>query len=417
MESHGLDSTEETPCEVIQSNAPESNINSLHDSIDRSYLPSDYSVVESTVPDEEDDKNYTTTAVSSKCERDSTDPQDCQTSVPSNNGLELFQSTAVVSQFDTLSIHQPPEATPSAGMPSTKDLRALRRLPNSVSKQRYSTSSSVFGNKRGDFDITPDQVNVEDLRAALQQLSRDARFRSIRPPWRDPNSQALPSDDTACVEEMLREYNLLTSASKKYGKAGLATPQLVVRRPYHTTLNRWRQQERIQMENFYMANRLKNVQPSPEISREELLKRHKEYFITPLTARSLTSLASTDHMDFEFGSHRSRNSSCCSTLSRPFSANPVKLLRPVTARRREFTQEASARSSRPLTSSSVSRTKSRKPKSASSVKPPTKGGDRPPPTCNCTSKHPNHSPQASELIDSLNSVRKALYIERANGKL
>ena len=91
---------------------------------------------------------------------------------------------------------------------------------------------------------------MAELAEALRQLSRDARFRSIRPLWQDPNSRRLPSDDAASVEAMLQEYNHLLLNAASGANTSHTNPKMVVRRPYHSTLNRWRQQERIQAENF-----------------------------------------------------------------------------------------------------------------------------------------------------------------------
>lgn len=119
--------------------------------------------------------------------------------------------------------------------------------PSSVSSSCLCCNSRLGNSGKSELGVT-------ELAEALRQLSRDARFRSIRPLWRDPNSRLLPSDETASVEAMLREYNhLLLTAAANPNVSFSPTSQLAVRRPYHSTLNRWRQQERIQMENFVRA--------------------------------------------------------------------------------------------------------------------------------------------------------------------
>ncbi|VDM33549.1 unnamed protein product [Hydatigera taeniaeformis] len=225
------------------------------------------------------------------------------------------------------------------------------------------------------------ELGVTELVEALQHLSRDARFRSIRPLWRDPNSRLLPSDETASVEAMLREYNnlLLTAATTPNVSSSLNS-QLAVRRPYHSTLNRWRQQERIQVENFILANRLRNIRPSPETSREALLKHYREYFITPVTAQCLTKMPTLDS-DSSLPRCRPR---CSSARSTQIGA------------------------SRPLKSfnSSISSRATPAPPRASA--------------CGCTSTSRGsivETPRSREVLKSLNSVRRALHEQRVKGKL
>lgn len=118
---------------------------------------------------------------------------------------------------------------------------------SSLSKFNYGSSDNVSSRKSS--NGAGSEFGVAELAEALRRLSRDARFRSIRPLWQDPNSRRLPSDEAASVEAMLQEYNQLLNAASG-ANASPPNPRVVVRRPYHTTLNRWRQQERIQIENF-----------------------------------------------------------------------------------------------------------------------------------------------------------------------
>lgn len=144
--------------------------------------------------------------------------------------------------------------------PSSASKVAPRRnsTRNSIGRISSSASASCLyyestPTTRKDSQETGSEVGVAELAEALRQLSRDVRFRSIRPLWQDPNSRPLPSDETASVEAMLKEYNQILIKATSEPRTSAASPKIAVRRPYHSTLNRWRQQERIQMENFVGA--------------------------------------------------------------------------------------------------------------------------------------------------------------------
>ncbi|CDS42881.1 DNA topoisomerase iii [Echinococcus multilocularis] len=267
----------------------------------------------------------------------------------------------------------------------------------SVSRHRYSTASSAFcrspppstfgsclhynSNTGRTGSCVESELGVTELAEALHQLSRDARFRSIRPLWRDPNSRLLPSDETASVEAMLREYNhLLLAAATNANTSSSSTSQLAVRRPYHSTLNRWRQQERIQMENFILANRLRNIRPSPETSREVLLKHYKEYFITPVTAQSLTKGSALD-LDASLPRSRPRCSS-----ARSVQLGPPRPLKRLTGFGSAHTTPAPSHTS----------------------------------VCGCALASGGsviETPRSREVLGSLNSVRRAIHEQRVKGKL
>ncbi|VDL92697.1 unnamed protein product [Schistocephalus solidus] len=137
--------------------------------------------------------------------------------------------------------------------------------------------------------LESEQMSVRQIALALKDLSKIGKFRRLRPPWRDPNSRPLPSDEDHLMEDMLRDYNEQVSSNRK---PDWPAAHIAVHRPYHSTLNRWRQQERIQFENFMIAHRLKNIKASRETSREELLRQYKQYFITPVTVPAISCLES-----------------------------------------------------------------------------------------------------------------------------
>lgn len=165
------------------------------------------------------------------------------------NALELYSEKASVPfEASPLPTKKTQSSVLAPKLPNRKNLPLVRsRSYSSSFKTSYrntpTTDTESVNNES--------EIGIADLSEGLRLLSRDARFRSIRPLWRDPNSRPLPSDEMASVEAMLREYNqLLIKAEKNDSPA----PKIAVRRPYHSTLNRWRQQERIQMENFVSIN-------------------------------------------------------------------------------------------------------------------------------------------------------------------
>ncbi|KAM3178065.1 hypothetical protein ACTXT7_003313 [Hymenolepis weldensis] len=298
------------------------------------------------------------------------------------NALELYSEKASVSV----------EASPSP-IKKTQSSVLAPKLPNrkNLPLNRSRSYSSAFTASYGNTPITDtesvnneSEIGIADLSEGLRLLSRDARFRSIRPLWRDPNSRPLPSDEMASVEAMLREYNQLLIKAEK--NESPAAPKIAVRRPYHSTLNRWRQQERIQMENFYLADRLRNIRPSPEISREILLKRYKQYFITPVTAQS--NHPSSYDADFSNLSSSVRIRPRCSS-ARPISRSSLGTPRPLTG---------IASSGR--TSSAKSSVRNDPPPISIPLRPSSRMASG------------INTPHSREVLNSLDSVRRALHEHR-----
>ncbi|KAM7537984.1 hypothetical protein Aperf_G00000062519 [Anoplocephala perfoliata] len=281
---------------------------------------------------------------------------------------------------------------------ATKAVSCRKTTRNSINSLSNSTSASCLycestPTTRKYSQGNEPEFGVAELAEALRQLSRDARFRSIRPLWQDPNSRPLPSDEAASVEAMLKEYNQILIKAASEQRTGAASPKIAVRRPYHSTLNRWRQQERIQMENFFMANRLRNIRPSPEISREVLLKRHKQYFVTPITAQSLNHLPSSVDNDASNVSISSWSRLRCSS-ARPTSQSSSGIPRPLTGIS-SFGRVPSARTLNHKFS----------PAMPHSSRPPSRRASG------------KETPRSQGVLDSLNSVKQALYEQRMKGKL
>uniref|UniRef100_A0A0R3TNQ3 Coiled-coil domain-containing protein n=1 Tax=Rodentolepis nana TaxID=102285 RepID=A0A0R3TNQ3_RODNA len=300
------------------------------------------------------------------------------------NALQLYSEdtpVSIESPFPPASRTQLPVFVTKPLTRKKLSLNCSRSISNSLTPDNGNnlTTGTESGNSRS-------EIGIADLAEALRLLSRDARFRSIRPPWRDPNSRPLPSDETASVEAMLREYNQLLIKAASEPKCP-ANSKIAVRRPYHTTLNRWRQQERIQMENFYLADRLRNIRPSPDISRDVLLNRYKQYFVTPATLQC--TLPSSHDADLS-SSSRSR--------PRQLSARTVS--------------RGSTGTSRPLTGmASSDRTPARL--STRDDSPPIPAPLRP------SSQELNgiNTPHSQEVLNRLHSVRQALHEHRSKEKL
>ncbi|TPP61595.1 hypothetical protein FGIG_07424 [Fasciola gigantica] len=124
------------------------------------------------------------------------------------------------------------------------------------------------------------QLQAQQLTKAMNRINKKLQTMRFRPPWRDPNSNPLPSDRTASFYDLYEEFTR-KSKDRPISDNGqwVAQAEIAVCRPYHATLNRYRQQERIQMENYALARRLQNVRPSPGMTRKEQLREYKRYFI------------------------------------------------------------------------------------------------------------------------------------------
>nr|CAH8847363.1 unnamed protein product [Trichobilharzia regenti] len=128
-------------------------------------------------------------------------------------------------------------------------------------------------------------VHVAQITNALKSFDAKMRCLHIRPPWRDPNSKPLPSDRTTAVYKMYEDY-LKCQNQRPFSKLERSTSQCIndkiaVHRLYHSTLNRYRQNEKIQMENYELAKRLQKIRPTTGMTREEQLRDYKKYFVTP----------------------------------------------------------------------------------------------------------------------------------------
>ena len=136
-----------------------------------------------------------------------------------------------------------------------------------------------------------------------------------------------------------------------------------------------------------MANRLRNIRPSPETSREVLLKGYKQYFVTPITAQSLGSLPTSKGDSTPNSSLRRSRLRCYSAHPSPRGSQPPRRGAPA----------------RPLTGVAPA---------------PTPVGATPTEPHASTSRQSLvETPHTREVLDGLNSVRRALYEQRVKGKL
>ncbi|KAK4471302.1 hypothetical protein MN116_004742 [Schistosoma mekongi] len=135
------------------------------------------------------------------------------------------------------------------------------------------------------YHINNEYINAAQIANALKTFDRKIHRLQIRPPWKDPNSKPLPSDRTVAFYNMYEDYlkfqNQRSMSSLNQSKAKFSNNEIAVHRLYHSTLNRLRQNEKIQLENYELAKRLQRVRPTTGMTREEQLRDYKKYFITP----------------------------------------------------------------------------------------------------------------------------------------
>ncbi|CAL8084215.1 unnamed protein product [Calicophoron daubneyi] len=158
----------------------------------------------------------------------------------------------------------------SVATPTYGKERWRRKSDKNGVRQRASTSQAE--------DL--EELSPSHISRALSQLSRRLNATHIRPPWCDPNSKPLPSDRTTSFYDLYDEFTRANqSRTLSASSCSFSNHDIAVYRPYHATLNRFRQQEKIQMENYMLAKRLENIRPTPGITRREQLRDYKRYFM------------------------------------------------------------------------------------------------------------------------------------------
>ncbi|CAH8562340.1 unnamed protein product [Heterobilharzia americana] len=121
----------------------------------------------------------------------------------------------------------------------------------------------------GIYNMNDECIKVAQIANALKSFDKKIHRLHIRPPWRDPNSKPLPSDRTTAFYTMYEDYlkyqNQRPFSSIEHSTSSCINTEIAVRRLYHSTLNRYRQNEKIQMENYELAKRLQKFDQQPPI--------------------------------------------------------------------------------------------------------------------------------------------------------
>ncbi|KAF7231838.1 DNA topoisomerase III [Paragonimus skrjabini miyazakii] len=166
--------------------------------------------------------------------------------------------------------------------------------PTSTRDSKKGKPTNKNGQKSRELsDEDLERAKAVRLEKAMYNLNIHLRNMRIRPPWRDPNSRPLPSDRAASFYDLYEEFtrahrDLPFSTNQRCS----SQHEVAVCRPYHATLNRYREQERIQLENYNLAKRLENIRPTPGMTRKEQLREYKKYFMpsTDLPSRCGSAL-------------------------------------------------------------------------------------------------------------------------------
>uniref|UniRef100_A0A5K4F131 SWR1-complex protein 4 n=1 Tax=Schistosoma mansoni TaxID=6183 RepID=A0A5K4F131_SCHMA len=162
----------------------------------------------------------------------------------------------------------------------------IRQSPDKNNNQKKQTRPSFHSTSNLDiYNVNNECINVAQIADALKSFDKKIHRLHIRPPWKDPNSRPLPSDRTIAFYNMYEDYlkyrDQRPLSSLGYSTTKCLNDEVAVRRLYHSTLNRLRQNEKIQLENYELAKRLQKIRPTTGMTREEQLRDYKKYFITP----------------------------------------------------------------------------------------------------------------------------------------
>ncbi|CAH8536515.1 unnamed protein product [Heterobilharzia americana] len=129
----------------------------------------------------------------------------------------------------------------------------------------------------GIYNMNDECIKVAQIANALKSFDKKIHRLHIRPPWRDP-----------IQSHYLKYQNQRPFSSIEHSTSSCINTEIAVRRLYHSTLNRYRQNEKIQMENYELAKRLQKIRPTTGMTKEEQLRDYKKYFITPNALPSYT---------------------------------------------------------------------------------------------------------------------------------
>ncbi|CAH8629159.1 unnamed protein product [Dicrocoelium dendriticum] len=220
---------------------------------------------------------------------------DSPTRAPSSNAVSYqsdFSDSVAQTEIynlndDSISSKHEEPGTESEGRMNEKcNLTNLDNVPREIASPRgqgMANGSFLSEQNRHKFNPGDSERGTNKDPEVVCELSRQFKLMKVRPPWRDPNSKPLPSDRTASLYDLYEQFSNNTCSAMAMTDLSrlLNRGELAVCRPYHATLNRHRQLERIQMENYNLAKRLQRIRPSPGMTRAEQLREYKRYFIPP----------------------------------------------------------------------------------------------------------------------------------------
>ncbi|CAI2729246.1 unnamed protein product [Schistosoma spindalis] len=247
---------------------------------------------------------------------------------PNNNSDRSNRNTAVVKDIDSDSVNdddKEEEEQEQEESISSDDISNISRNKNknvtsrnspvqqSLNKnndQKKQTRTSFHNASNSDiFNMNNECINVAQIADALKSFDKKIHRLHIRPPWKDPNSKPLPSDRTIAFYNMYEDYlkyrNQRPFSSLGYSTTKCLNDEIAVHRLYHSTLNRLRQNEKIQLENYELAKRLQKIRPTTGMTKEEQLRDYKKYFITP---NSLSSYYKSELISYRKNIHFNQKS-------------------------------------------------------------------------------------------------------------
>lgn len=188
-----------------------------------------------------------------------------------NNSDKSNRNKAVVKDIDSDSVNDDDEEEQSlssgdiSNIPRYKNRNVtsrnspIRQSPNKNNDRKKQTRPSFRIASNSDiFNMNNECINVAQIADALKSFDKKIHRLHIRPPWKDPNSKPLPSDRTTAFYNMYEDYlkyrNQRPLSSLGYSTTKCLNDEIAVRRLYHSTLNRLRQNEKIQLENYVSSS-------------------------------------------------------------------------------------------------------------------------------------------------------------------
>ena len=181
-----------------------------------------------------------------------------------------------------------------------------------------------------------EQLNVELIMKAILELDRERQGRPLAStPGSTSSKRSVSSerqrkrnysfDSQRCLQIETENRRLLDSLLGQSGRrrASVGPSMAAPPRPYHSTINRIREQRRIEEENLQILRRLEKIRPTPNMSRDKQLRdyqRQTNYGVV-LPGASKTRRKKTERSALpESEATDSRPQSRATSASRPSSA-------------------------------------------------------------------------------------------------